>query len=109
MTGSSKAIDLCTILSPMYCDVSPTWKAPENPGLGTVRSERSRCNGNLHKYTDGDCLSSVDRLDIWTLTKTTGSSLSLDTLTGRTTLMKRPAERINSNGKVENEWNQTIF
>jgi len=93
----------------MYCDVSPTWKPPENRGSETVRSERSRDNGDLHKYTDGDCLSSVDRLYIWTLTKTTGSNLSLDALTGRTTLMKRPAERINSNGKVQNEWNHTIF
>jgi len=96
MTGSSKATDRFTILSPTNCDVSPTWKPPENSGSEKVRSERSRYNGNLHIYTDGNCLSSVDHLGIWTLTKTTGSSLWLDTLTGRTTLMKRPAERITS-------------
>ena len=42
-----------------------------------------------------DCLSSIDRLNIWILTKMMGSNLWLGTLTGRTTLMKRPAKRIN--------------
>ena len=97
MTGSSKAIDLFTMLSPTFWDVSPISKPPANAGSEMVQSERSRYNGNLHIYTDAsdDCLSSVDRLEIWTLTKTTGSNLSLETLTGRTTLMKRPAGRVN--------------
>ena len=93
MTGSSKSTDLFTILSPMRWDASPISKPPANPGSETVWSE-SRYNGDLHVYTDGARVSSVDRFEIWTLTKTTGSNLSIDTL-GRTTLMKRPAERIN--------------
>ena len=31
MIGSSKAIDLFTMLSPTYCDVSPTRKPPVDP------------------------------------------------------------------------------
>src|SRR6266542_6681281 len=92
MTGSSKAIDLFTILFPLRRDVSPISKPPANLGSETVRGERSRFSSNLHIYTDSDCLSSVNRSEIWTLTKTTGSNLSLDTSTGRTTLMKRPVK-----------------
>ena len=73
MTGSFKAVDLLTMLSPMNNDVSPTSKPPANPGSETVQGGIAY-NDNLHIYT-GDGLSAVDCLDIWTLTKTTGSNL----------------------------------
>ncbi len=59
MTGSFRAMDLFTTVSPGNIEVSPIWNPPRKPESMKTQNENERAD--LHRYTVRKVLSSFNR------------------------------------------------